>query len=38
MAQLAETTFNARRTAALQDALAQRSMLAIAQAGRRKGR
>jgi DNA polymerase-3 subunit delta len=38
MEQLAETTFNARRTAALQNALAQRSMLAIAQAGRRKGR
>jgi DNA polymerase-3 subunit delta len=38
MEQLADATFNARRTAALSDALAQRSMLAIAQAGRRKGR
>jgi DNA polymerase-3 subunit delta len=38
MEQLADATFNARRTAALADALAQRSMLAIAQAGRRKGR
>jgi hypothetical protein len=35
---LAEATFNARRTSALADALAQRNMLAIAQAGRRKGR
>jgi DNA polymerase-3 subunit delta len=38
MEQLAETTFNARRTAALADALARRSMLVIAQAGRRKDR
>jgi DNA polymerase-3 subunit delta len=36
MEQLADATFNARRTAALADALAQRSMLAIAQTGRRK--
>jgi DNA polymerase-3 subunit delta len=38
MEQLAETTFNARRTATLADALARRSMLVIAQTGRRKDR
>jgi DNA polymerase-3 subunit delta len=38
MEQLADATFNARRAAALADALAQRSMLAIAQTSRRKGR
>ncbi len=36
MEQLAETTFNARRAAALADALAQRALLMIAQQGRRR--
>ena len=36
MEQLAETTFNARRTAALSDALAQRALLSIATSARRR--
>lgn len=36
MEQLADTAFNARRTAALADALTQRALLMIAQQGRRK--
>jgi DNA polymerase-3 subunit delta len=38
MEQLAETTLNARRTAPLAGALAQRTLLMIAQQARRKGR
>jgi len=38
MEQLADTTFNARRTAALANALAQRALLSIATSARRKER
>jgi DNA polymerase-3 subunit delta len=38
MEQLAETTLNVRRTAALADALAQRALLSLAVSARRKGR
>ena len=38
MEQLAETTLNARRTAPLADALTQRTLLTIAQQGRRRER
>jgi DNA polymerase-3 subunit delta len=38
MEQLAETAFNARRTAALADALAQRALLSLAVSARRKER
>jgi DNA polymerase-3 subunit delta len=38
MEQLAETTFNARRTASLADSLAQRALLSLAVSARRKER